>query len=338
MSAGIKTGIVSTINAKIGNREYDTGLHVTNSEPFQLQKILRKMVTANCKYVVLEVTSHGLYQHRNWGINFDVGVLTNITHEHLDYHKTFENYVRAKEKLFKNSKVAILNKKYAKLIKSNGKRIMYDVKNLDNDLRDAILKRFKEPYNLENATAAIMVSKILKIPNKHIIKAIKTFPGIKGRMEEIKNDRNIKIIIDFAHTPNALKSLLTSLKNQKPENSKLIAVFGCAGERDVKKRPMMAKISTEIADISIFTTEDPRGEKVKDIISQMENGVKDKRAKVYKIEDRAKAISFAINQIAKKGDIIAICGKGHEKSMNFKGIEIPWSDKSKVLKILTSVR
>jgi len=336
--AGFKTGIVSTVNAKIGKKEIDTGFHVTNPGPFQLQKLLREMKEGGCKYVVLEVTSHGLDQHRNFGIKFDIGVLTNITHEHLDYHKTFENYVRAKAKLFENSKVCIINKDYYKFfkkyIKNGQKIILYDKSTLNSNLSKYVNTKFKEEYNVMNATAAILTAKESGITEHEIAKGIIAFAGVEGRMQEIKNKRGLKIIVDFAHTPNALENLLLDLKKTKSKNSKLITVFGCAGERDIQKRPMMAKISSEIADISIFTAEDPRHEKVENIFSQMIKGVKNKNAKIYKIKDRRKAISFAINKIAKKGDIIAICGKGHEKSMNFNGIEYPWLDKEVVESIL----
>lgn len=336
-SSGIKTGLVSTVNAKIGKNEYDTGFHVTNPGPFQLQKLLKKMVGKNLKYAVLEVTSHGLDQSRNFGIKFDIGVLTNITHEHLDYHKTFENYVKAKAKLFQNSKICIINSDYFKFFKKyinkNQKIILYNQKSLNSGLLDAVNSKFKESYNVLNSIAAILVAKEVGISDTEIIKAIKTFSGVEGRMQEIKNKLGIKIIVDFAHTPNALESLLKSLKKEKNKGTKLITVFGCAGERDIKKRPMMGEISTRLSDISIFTAEDPRHEDVNEIIRQMKKGVKNKNAKIFEIPDRLEAIKQAI-KMAKKGDIVVVCGKGHEKSMNFNGKEIPWSDEKAIKKII----
>ncbi|EKE06109.1 MAG: UDP-N-acetylmuramoyl-L-alanyl-D-glutamate-2, 6-diaminopimelate ligase [uncultured bacterium] len=332
-NSDIKTGLVSTVNAKIGKNEYNTGFHVTNPGPFQLQSLLKKMVKNKLKYAVLEVTSHGLDQNRNFGINFDIGVLTNITHEHLDYHKTFENYVRAKAKLFQNSKICIINRNYfnffKKYIKKTQKVILYDRYTLKGDLLKSVIQRFSEEYNVLNATAAVLVAIESGVNQKEILNGLKSFPGVEGRMQEIKNKLGIKIIVDFAHTPNALQSLLIALKNKKSKNSKIITVFGCAGERDVKKRPMMAKISTQLADASIFTAEDPRHEDVNKIIEQMKKGIKNRKAKVYEIPDRLEAIKHAIN-IAKIGDTVAICGKGHEKSMNFNGVEYPWSDKKAV--------
>lgn len=335
--AGFKTGIVSTVNAKIGKKEIDTGFHVTNPGPFQLQNILKEMKETGCEYVVLEVTSHGLDQHRNFGIKFDIGVLTNITHEHLDYHKTFKNYVKAKAILFKNSKVCIINKDYfnffKKYIKKDQKVILYDKKSLSGNLLKVIHTKFEEEYNTLNAITAIHIAKEIGIKDSKISKAIESFNGVEGRMQEINNNRGLKIIVDFAHTPNALENLLKELKKQKTKSSRLITVFGCAGERDVQKRPMMAKISSEIADISIFTAEDPRHEDVNEIIKQMEDGIKNKKAKVYKIPDRLEAIKYAIS-LAKTSDTVVICGKGHERSMNFNGVEVPWADEIAIKKVL----
>ncbi|MEK7526275.1 MAG: cyanophycin synthetase, partial [Patescibacteria group bacterium] len=153
---------------------------------------------------------------------------------------------------------------------------------------------------------------------------------VPGRMEEIKNNRGFRVIVDFAHTPNALEQVLTSLKTQKTFAGRLIAIFGCASERDVNKRPLMGEISTRLADISIFTAEDPRFEDVNKIISEIISGTKKNKKpnKYYSIPDRKEAINFAIKELAKNGDIIVICGKGHEKSMNIEGIEYPWSDKN----------
>lgn len=336
-SANKKVGIVSTVGAKIGNKSYDTGFHVTNPEPGDLQKFLALMVKKGCEYAVLEVTSHGLDQDRVYGINFDVSVLTNITHEHLDYHKTMANYTKTKAKLFNNSKVAILNKKYSqidKYINSTTKKIYYDKNSLPKQLLKVAATRFPEPYNILSATSAYLATKYLGVGNKDFIKAMRTFPGIEGRMQEISNTRSLRIIVDFAHTPNALKNVLSVLRRQKKVGAKIICVFGCAGERDKQKRPMMGRISSSLADISILTSEDPRHESVEEIISQISRGIKD-QSKVYKIIDRQEAISFAVNKLSKAGDIIVICGKGHERSMNYNGVETPWSDKKAVLSSLT---
>lgn len=341
-TAGKKVGLISTVSAKIGEKEYDTGFHVTNPEPIPLQKFLRLMVDKDCQWVVLEVTSHGLDQKRVAGIKFEVGVLTNITHEHLDYHKSLQNYIKAKSKLFTSSKVSVLNKdddsfeRVIKVINGSSKIVPYGYLSLKGKVKGAVQARFPEEYNQVNAAAAVTVAKILGIDEKYIVQSIKVFPRVPGRMEEIKNDKEIRIIIDFAHTPNALNQVLSTLKKQKSAGSRLIAVFGCAGERDTAKRPMMGEISARLADFSVFTAEDPRSEDASKIISQMTDGVKRvKGAKFYKIPERGEAISFAIQKIAEKGDIVVICGKGHEKSMAYGKREYPWSDHEAVRRSLT---
>jgi UDP-N-acetylmuramoyl-L-alanyl-D-glutamate--2,6-diaminopimelate ligase len=343
-----KSGLVSTVSAKIGGVERDTGLHVTNPEPIQLQKFLSEMVKEDCEYAVLEVTSHGLDQERIAGIDFDIAVLTNITHEHIDYHKTYGKYLRSKSKLFKKAKVVVLNKddsSYEKIkrgLSSKTKQLSYESKTLKGAIKKVIDKRFAEPYNRLNATAAVVVARELGIKDANITKAIKTFPGIPGRMDRI-NDKGIDIFVDFAHTPNALKNVLQTLKNSKKKENKLIVVFGCAGERDIEKRIKMGNISTKIANISIFTAEDPRYENVDNIIQQMAKGAKKGGAKEFlqekhkiqkfekghyfvRIPERGEGISFAIQKLAEKGDVVVICGKGHEKSMAYNDIEHPWSD------------
>jgi len=324
--------MISTVYAMIGQDAVDTGYHTTTPRAWALQALLKKAADKGSKFMVIEATSHGLVQERLLGIKFDIAVLTNITHEHLDYHKTFSNYIRAKSILFNNAKLAILNKSDSSFTKINGlidkkfKRILYDSATLDEKIKKAVLTRFKEPYNLLNATAAIITTRQLGIKDKDVIKAMETFPGVEGRMQEIDNKRGFRIIVDFAHTPNALKQVLLSLRKYREGKTRIICVFGCAGERDYLKRPLMAEISTRLADVSIFTAEDPRHEKVENIIGEMIKGVKNNKAKVYTIEDRQKAIDFAINKVAKRGDTVIICGKGHEKSMAYGYKEIPWSD------------
>ncbi len=335
-----KAGLISTVSAKVGGKELDTGFHVTNPEPVELQKFLSLMVENGCEYCVLEVTSHGLDQDRVYGINFEVSVLTNITNEHLDYHKTFENYLMAKSKLFLNSKISILNKddssfsEMNKLLDGKTQIKEYSKTSIPKDLIDDVNRRFHETYNVSNCSAAISVAMEFGVESQDIISAIKSFKGVAGRMEEIKNDRGIKIIVDFAHTPNSLENVLLALKTQKQNGAKLISVFGCAGERDSRKRFTMGEISVSISDFVVFTAEDPRNEDVKLIIDEMEKGAKKSGATInnnyFVIPERGEAISYAINTLAKAGDIVVITGKGHEKSMAYNGVEYPWSDQEAV--------
>lgn len=337
-SADKKVAMVTTIGAVINNKTYDTGFHVTTPSSFSLQKYIKKALDQKVEYLVLEITSHALDQHRAYGINFDIGVLTNITHEHLDYHKTYENYLKAKAKLFQKAPVAILNKddqsfeKISKLI-PNKRIIAYSLsKEAEFNLKKFPFKtKLSGDYNLQNCLAAIAATKQLGISDQIIKKALLTFNPPSGRQNIIYN-KSFKVIVDFAHTPNAFEQLLKSFKNR---NGRLIHVFGSAGERDFSKRPTMGEASAKYADIIILTSEDPRSEKISDINNQIKKDIGKKFDKdtLVEIEDRQKAINYAI-QIAKKGDIVLLTGKGHEKSINLGSGEIPWDEQKAVQKAL----
>lgn len=328
-TAGFKVALISTVAAYIDKQQIDTGFHVTSPDPWQLQRLLRVIADKGIDYVVIEATSHGLDQHRFFGVGFDIGVLTNITHEHLDYHRTYQRYVQAKAKLFSGTKVAIINKrdqshKYiSRLIKPETETISYDINRVDKSVAMAIEKRFPQKYNQANAVAAWHVALCLGVTDQIFARAISTFPGVTGRMEEIQNNRGFKTIVDFAHTPNALKEALTSLRPLT--KGKLIAVYGSAGLRDREKRKMMGQIGSQLADEVILTAEDPRTESVWSIINEMMTSVTHNHGHMHKIPDRQEAINFAVS-LAKKGDTVVVLGKGHEKSMCFGTIEHPWSD------------
>ena len=307
-----KVALISTISAKIGNQEIDIGLHVTNPSPFALQKLLKTIKDKGYTHVVLEVTSHGLDQHRPWGINFDYAVLTNLAHEHIDYHGTIKKYHQAKLKLIKNANTAVLNQgdKYYQLAKKSVKQKL-------------ITYRSDKDFQQTNKNAATTVAKDLGLTPTQINSALKSFPSIPGRMEFIQT-KPFTIVIDFAHKPDALTAALTSLKQLKP--NKIISVFGCAGLRDIQKRSLMGAISAKLSDITILTAEDPRTETVKAINDQIEAGFKKaKGKKLFRQPDRQKAISKAIS-LANPGDLVALFGKSHEKSMCFGTIEYPWSE------------
>lgn len=335
-AAGKKASMVSTINAVIAGKSYDTGFHVTSPDPFEVQKFAREAFDRGDEYLVLEVTSHALDQYRFWGIKFDVGVVTNVTHEHLDYHKTFENYKATKLRLLKDVRYAIIHND----LKTNGKQITFGLKNGDFNQKEIKLKlQIPGDYNIENGLAALGVAFALGIDRKVAVAALEKFEGISGRMEEVKNSKGIKIFVDFAHTPNGLKQALKTLK--KEINGRLIAVFGSAGKRDVGKRSLMGQIAGKLADIVIVTAEDPRGELDlinQQIVSGAQSQGKNMQRNLFVIEDREKAIAFAINEISRKGDTVGIFGKGHEASMNLDGkSEIPWSDKEAVKSVLSGL-
>jgi UDP-N-acetylmuramoyl-L-alanyl-D-glutamate--2,6-diaminopimelate ligase len=340
---GEKVSMLTSVSAKIESKEYDTGFHVTTPSPIQLQRLLSEAVKAGSEYFVLEVTSHAIDQYRIWGIPFKFGVLTNITPEHLDYHKTFENYVKTKEKLLITSEIAIVNRddksfemlSRLKKAKDSSNLLTYGFSreasmNLDKiRIESEVLIG---DFNKLNALAAALVCLKTGIDQAKIEKFIESFKMPTGRMDFVYK-KDFKILIDFAHTPNAFEKLLSSLESLT--SGRIIHVFGSAGERDKSKRPEMGKISSRYSDIIILTAEDPRSEKVANIISNIADGVEGK-SEVLKIEDRREAIRKSI-EIAKKGDIVVITGKAHEKSMTYGKVETPWDEYEEVEKALKEV-
>ena len=346
---GLKVGLISTISARIGGKEIDTGFHVTSPDPQVVIKLLNQMVKEGVEYAILEVTSHGLSQNRFGNIDFDYSVVTNITPEHLDYHKTYDNYLYTKAKLILKSKLTFINKddslSYEKL-KQFANDNYKDVKeyalssldsNLSNQLREVLSKNFPGIYNQQNALAALTVfTKILG--DEITLKEIDEFRDLKpleGRFNRVKNDLGLNIIIDFAHTPNALENILKEVNNLKKEGENIISVFGCAGLRDTSKRSVMGTIAGQLADLVIVTAEDPRTEQIKNINKQIITGIENVKGTYEIEEDRQKAIAKAITS-AEKGDWVVITGKGHEKSMCFGETETPWSDFDAVEEALTS--
>lgn len=336
-TAGKKVAMISTVSAP--------GFHVTTPDSWQLQRFLGKMVNQGKEYIVLEATSHGLDQHRLWGCYFQISAITNVTHEHLDYHRTWKNYLAAKARLFHGVKWAVLNRddvSYQSLVVKLSRCpavqiITYGIKKKADVTLKTFRFRTKLPgeYNLYNCLAAIAVAKILKIPDEKIRQAILSFPPVKGRMEVIDEGQDFKVIIDFAHTPNAFKQVLATARAMTKK--RLIHVFGCTGERDRVKRPIMGEISARFSDKIIITHEDTYREDLRQIINEIEPGVK-KSGKVlgrdyWLIEERGEAIKKAI-EMAKKGDLVLITGVGHQTSLNMGGREVPWSDQKTVRKIL----
>lgn len=342
-TAGYKVSMVSTVGAQIGSKHLNTGFHVTTPSPFQVQKLLRKAVDSGSKYFVLEATSHGLEQNRLAFVDFNIAVITNITSDHMDYHKNWENYATAKAKLLKNCKYSVLNEddnSYDFLkIRASGTQVGYSIqKNAYFNLEKFPLKlKFCEEYNLSNYIAAASAASLLGVPKRKILSAIRTFSGVDGRMQEVDVGQEFKAIIDFAHTPNSLKRALAELKKKKLPESKLIAVFGAAGERDKTKRPQMGEIAADLADISIITSEDPRRENPESIITQISQGFQKHKKNInvdyYQEPDRTKAINFAVS-LADSQDTVAFFGKGHEKSMSFGKKEFPWDELKEVKKAI----
>jgi UDP-N-acetylmuramoyl-L-alanyl-D-glutamate--2,6-diaminopimelate ligase len=339
--------MVSSLGARIGKSTIETGLHVTTPSPWQVQKLLRAAVNSKSKYFILEATSHGLDQNRMAFINFKVAALTNITSEHLDYHKNWQNYAKSKSKLFKGAQYSILNnddKSFNALKdKIRGKIVSYGLSKNSAVNPKKLPLRLNIPgkYNLYNALCAAAIAQSLGIKNKQIQSALYDFSLPHGRMEEITLGQNFRTFVDFAHTENGLMEALKALRSICPKGSRLIAVFGTAGKRDYLKRPKMGSISADKANITIITSEDPRSEDENKIAGEIAQGLLAKNkieGKDYFIENnRSKAINLAI-KIAKKGDVVGFFGKGHEKSMNIGGEELPWDEVKEVKSAIRALK
>lgn len=334
LTAKVRSGLVNTVGLFLGKSPNDSGLHVTAPQPKDLYVFMAQLVKKKYEYMVLETTSHGLYQYRTWGIKPEIAAITNINFEHLDYHLTYENYVAAKALLLKKAKSVVLNaddQSFPQLSKlAAGKNIQTFSKSdrLPPGISKAITARFPEEYNQQNARLVFRICQLLNIPDQTFIKAVTTFTHAPGRMQWLDLKKPYEVLIDFAHTPQGLRAILTALKKKqttKKKRGRVIVVFGCAGLRDRAKRPTMGKIAADLADLAVFTAEDPRTEDVWSIIRQMKEQLVANHDKVVSIADRGEAIGFALST-AGPGDCVAILGKGHEQSMSYGTDEIPWDD------------
>ena len=302
--SGFKVGIISTVGAMVGDKKLDTGFHVTTPDPIQLQKFLKFMKDNGAEYVVLETSSHALAQGRLGLLNFDYAVFTNIQSDHLDWHGTWENYAAAKFKLVEKLKpngTLIINKDDQKSYDYISERIKNNesgIKVIEYSALNSILGvtetlsgidfqmetiqmhlNLLGEYNLENFLAAVNVGKTLGLSMNKIAEVIQSFKGLEGRMEILQFEP-FGVIVDFAHNADSLEKSLSSIKNIKGEESKLITVFGSAGLRDVQKRFDMGKISGELSNITIVTAEDPRTESLKDINNKIIEGLESSGVKV----------------------------------------------------------
>lgn len=397
LAAGHTVGTITTVAAHIGGQEVDTGFHTTTPDAPEIQNYLAQMVERGTEYAVVEATSHGLAQHRLDAVDFDIAVVTNITHEHLDLHGSWENYRDAKAMLFRalsktrrkprTAKVAVLNGDdntrgvldFLREIPAD-ERIIYTVgdgkqranekgareigageRTAENEIwieareveHSAMGLRFKvvtpfgdaqivSPligrYNVSNILAATGAAIGRRIPFDAIAEGVLMTRGVVGRMERMENARGLNVIVDFAHTPNALENALVTAQELKREQGRVIVVFGCAGLRDVQKRAWMGQVAGRNAELTIVTAEDPRTEALAEINAQIEEGLHKESKKrdrdYFVIDDRAQAIDFAINRLAEPNDVVMICGKGHERSMCYGTTEYPWSDQEEARKAL----
>ncbi|HYM65649.1 MAG TPA: UDP-N-acetylmuramoyl-L-alanyl-D-glutamate--2,6-diaminopimelate ligase [Candidatus Sulfotelmatobacter sp.] len=339
-TAGKKVSMISSINAVIGGKVYDTGFHVTTPSSFALQRFLRR---SKSEYFVLEVTSHAIDQNRIFGVPVSVGVITNVTNEHLDYHKTYDNYLKTKASLLKKAKTSIVNTddiSYTLLSDVKNKKLpenwvtygMSEVSDYNPKTFDIGMAKLVGDFNKYNVLASVSAAKSLGIPDETIKKALSSFHMPIGRVDYVYK-KDFSIMIDFAHTPNAFKKILSTVKPLT--KGRIIHVFGSAGQRDVLKRPFLGELSSTYSDIVILTAEDPRSEDVNKIIAEIEIGIKREECEVIRIPDRKEAIEAAV-QMAKKGDLVLITGKAQEGSMTTNQKELPWDEFAVVEKALSN--
>lgn len=331
MSSGYKTGLIGTIQNEIG----DEILHTENTTPlaFEYMEVLAKMADAGCEYVVMEVSSFALVQKRIGSTHFKVAVFTNLTQDHLDYHKNMEDYYQAKKLLFNMCDTAIINidDDYGKRLYNevNCYKLSFGINNHADFSADAVrisstrsrfvlytslgtlnvTSRIPGMFNVSNLTAAFAVCIRLGITTGEIFRAIEHYNGVKGRCEVIPTGRDFTVICDYAHTPDAIENILRSVK-EYTEN-RLICLFGCGGNRDSAKRPKMAQAAAKYADRLIVTSDNPRNEVPEEIIEDILKGLENSDIQYDVVVDRKKAIFHGL-QIAEKGDIIVLAGKGHE--------------------------
>jgi len=356
-SFGNKSGLISTVRYVVGERE--TEATHTTPDPIAIHSLLRQMADEGCSHAFMEVSSHAVDQKRIAGLKFDIAIFTNLTHDHLDYHKTFDAYLKAKKQFFdrlttdsyalvniddRNGRVMVQNtrakvKTYglrsaadfkAKILESHfdGMKIM-----LDNT--ELWIKLIGE-FNASNILAVYGAAHLLGYPKEEVLKVISNLSTVDGRFEYVRSPKGVTAIIDYAHTPDALMNVLTTINQIRGKNSQIFAVIGAGGDRDRTKRPVMAKITKELCDQLILTSDNPRSEDPEAIIREMLEGIAaQERAGVISIADRKEAIKTAC-RMAKQGDVVLIAGKGHETYQEIKGVKNYFNDKQVVSEIFNA--
>lgn len=346
---GYKTGLISTVQ----NHIHDTVISATHTTPdaISIQALLAKMVDAGCSHAFMEVSSHAIHQHRIAGIQFTGGIFTNITHDHLDYHKTFDEYIRVKKMFFDNlpSKafaltniddkrglVMLQNTKASKNTYSLRSLATIKGKVLENNLTGLVMTidqqeahfRMIGTFNAYNLLAVYGAATLLGEDKMNVLAVLSNLHGAPGRFETIisKNEK-ILAIVDYAHTPDALINVLATINQLRTKGHHLITVIGCGGDRDTTKRPIMAEVAAEHSDQAIFTSDNPRSENPEDILNEMEAGLSTtQKRKTLRITDRKEAIKTACI-LSKEEAIILVAGKGHETYQEIKGVKHHFDDR-----------
>lgn len=334
---GYNTALVSTVENRINNKAYKTD-YTTPPNP-ALIKFLRKAAKSGVEYVFMECSSHGIAQNRTAGLEFAGGIFTNLTRDHLDYHKTLAEYAKAKKKFFDElpeRAFALANADDPKakymLKDTRAYKYFYSLK-LVADFSGAPKTKLIGKFNAYNTLAVYAAAVLLGIPKGKIRKGLKELDPPPGRLELVNSKSGIMGIVDYAHTPDALENVLKTLKESVGKGKKIITVVGCGGDRDKTKRPIMGKIAAKLSDYVLFTSDNPRSEKPASILKNIVADIP-KRVKNYEcIEDRAEAIKKACS-LARPGDIILVAGKGHENYQIFKEKTIRFSDKKVLERML----
>ena len=355
---GYKSGLLSTIQNKI----HQTVIPSTHTTPdaISLNMLLAEMVEAGCSYAFMEVSSHAIHQHRITGLQFAGAVFTNLTHDHLDYHKTFKEYLKAKKKFFDDlpsSAFALVNldDKNGRVMQQNtiAGKYGYALKNmaefkakvLEIRLDSTMLTIDGQPFytmmvgtfNAYNLLAVYGTARLLGLDTGEVLLKMSTLKGAEGRFEVIRSSNNITAIVDYAHTPDALENVLKTIQNIRTGNEQLITVVGAGGNRDQSKRPRMANIASLLSTRVIITSDNPRNEEPQAIIDDMMKGVDvAKKMSAVAIVNRKEAIHTAV-MLAQPGDIILIAGKGHETYQEIKGVKHPFDDKKVITELFDNL-
>ncbi len=356
-SLGFKSGLIGTVKNVIDNEDYPAAF--TTPDANELFSILAKMAAAGCEFCIMEVSSQALAQYRVDGIHFETAVFTNLTRDHLDYHGTFENYMAAKHMLFENADISVINsddEAAEYMVSGTGTKIVtYSAKQDNSDFTAKNIRssatglkyelvsssdigrvKFNVPglFNVYNSMAAIICVMELGLNFKAVLDAISTFTGVPGRMEVLPTGTPYTVIVDYAHTPDGLENVLRSLREVC--EGRIIAVFGCGGDRDKTKRPIMGGIGANLADIAVITSDNPRTEDPMAIIEDVLEGTAKHTAKIVVECDRTKAIAKALS-LAQEGDTVLLAGKGHETYQILSTGKIHYDEREIVDSILKQV-
>ncbi len=354
-SLGHRSGMLSTVVNKIVDKEIPS-THTT-PDPIQLNELLVQMLEARCTHCFMEVSSHAIDQERIGGLKFIGGIFTNITHDHLDYHKTFENYIKAKKKYFdelssdafalvnaddKRGMVMLQNTKakkqsfgLKKMVDFKGKIITNSIEGLEMEIGGkTVWFKLIGDFNAYNLLAVYGAAMLLEEESDEILTHLSAMQGAPGRFELVRPGSKIIAIVDYAHTPDALKNVLETIAHFRTGTEQVITVVGCGGNRDKTKRPLMASIACRFSDKVVITSDNPRDEDPQEIIREMKTGIGPTETKKTVImADREEAIKTAI-MLAKEKDIILIAGKGHEAYQEIKGVKYLFDDKEVVERML----